>query len=75
MTKVITRYFDSLATARHVRKELIYVRHFSQRIIHLFENADDIEDRLTAKHVLGDTAKAYKERLSKGGTVLLVEAG
>ena len=75
MTKVITRYFDRLAAARLVRKELLHMRNFPRRIVHVFENADDIEERLAVKHVLADTAKAYKGRLANGGAVVLVEAG
>ena len=73
--KVITRYFDSADAARKARKEMLYVKGVSQRIMFLFEGGADVEARLTAAKVAPATAKAYADRLANGGAVLLVNAG
>lgn len=75
MTKVITRYFDSVEQARLVARELVRQERFSKKIISLFEDADSVADALTSQNVHPDTAKAYAKRMSKGGAVLMVMAG
>ena len=73
--KVITRFFDKADAARKARKELLYIKGVSQRIVHLYEGGNDVEARLNAARLAPPTSKAYAERLAKGGAVLLVEAG
>ncbi|MEO0666608.1 MAG: PucR family transcriptional regulator [Pseudomonadota bacterium] len=73
--KVITRYFDDADAARKARKEMLYVKGVSQRIVFLFEGGAGVEAQLTAAKVAPATAKAYADRLAKGGAVLLVNAG
>ena len=75
MTKIITRYFDSVEKARRVRSELVQMQRFSPRIMDLYENADGLAATLTSAHVDAETARAYQDRMSKGGAVLLVRAG
>lgn len=75
MTKVITRYFDSVDQALSARKELVNIKRLSVRIVHLFDSADGLTEALSAAHVDGATAKAYAERVKSGGAVLLVQAG
>ena len=75
MTKIITRYFDSVEKARRVRSELVQMQRFSPRIMDLYENADGLAATLTSVHVDAETARAYQDRMSKGGAVLLVRAG
>ncbi|WP_299685398.1 PucR family transcriptional regulator [uncultured Tateyamaria sp.] len=75
MTKVITRYFDNAEAARKARKELLYIKRLNRRIVHLFEAETGSADALEAAGVASATAKAYADRLAKGGAVLLVRAG
>lgn len=75
MTQVITRYFESAKQARATRHELLHRRRFSGWIVHLFEVADGLADKLAAKNVEAKTAKAYAKYLKLGGAVLLVQAG
>lgn len=71
MSKIITRYFESADTARAVRRDLVFLERFSQRIVHVFESSDGLEDA----GVASATVAAYGQRLAKGGAVLLVQAG
>lgn len=75
MTQVITSYFESAKQARATRHELLHRRRFSGWIVHLFEVADGLADKLAAKNVEAKTAKAYAKYLKSGGAVLLVQAG
>ena len=75
MTKVITRYFDDADAALKARKELLYIKRLSQRIVQLFDADSGTADSLEAAGVAPATAKAYADRLSRGGAVLLVRAG
>lgn len=75
MTKVITRCFDSAKQAKSVRHELIHRQGFSQRILHVYDQADGLADLLTGAEVSADTAKAYQKRVAAGGVVLMVRAG
>ncbi|MDG1076645.1 MAG: PucR family transcriptional regulator [Planktotalea sp.] len=75
MTQVITRYFESAKQARATRHELLHRRRFSGWIVHLFEVADGLADKLAAKNVEAKTAKAYAKYLKLGVAVLLVQAG
>ena len=75
MTKVITRYFDSVDAAQSARRELVVGNRLPWRIVHLFDDANGLADELTAAHVAAPTAKAYQDRVKTGGAVLLVQAG
>lgn len=75
MTNVITRYFERTEDAQKVRRELVNVRRFSLRIVHLYDNADGLAAALTDAHVDPKTAQAYQDRVAKGGAVLMVRAG
>ncbi len=75
MTQVITRYFESAAQARLVRRELVQRRRFSSRIVDIYEQADGLVDALTAQQVAPETATAYQKHMKKNGAVLLVRAG
>ena len=67
MTKVITRYFDSAAQAHSVQRELVYQQRFPQTIVHVFDDPDGLAGKLTSAHVEDATAKAYQDRMAKGG--------
>ncbi|MEM6386042.1 MAG: PucR family transcriptional regulator [Pseudomonadota bacterium] len=75
MTKLITRYFDSVDRARTARKDLIFIRQFSDRIVHLYESEEEFAQRRADFTIDSATADAYARRLASGGAVLLVEAG
>lgn len=75
MTKVITRYFESAERAHKVRHELVNRRQLPGKIVHLYENSENLADVLTAANVTAKTAKAYQDRVAKGGAVLMVLAG
>ena len=75
MTKIITRYFNSVATARKVQAELVECRRFSPHIIDLYQAQKGVVKMLTKAHVARATAQAYRARLAKGGAVILVRAG
>ena len=75
MTKIITRYFESLDAGRSVKRELTFAQGFSTRILRLFESTDGMVDALTSQGVEAATAEEYARRLSSGGAVLLVRAG
>ena len=75
MTNIITRYFDSAAQARAVIFELVHRERVSPRIIDLHERPEGLVEKLTPFKVSEDTAKAYQDKLSNGGAVILVRAG
>ena len=75
MTKIITRYFDSVDQARSVTQELVNMQQFSPKILDLYEGTEGLVEALTAAHVDAATAQAYQDRLASGGAVLLVRAG
>ncbi len=75
MTTVITRYFEDAGKARAARQELTQRRGLSVRIIRSFDAADGLADKLIAENVDAAAAKAYQDRMSSGGAVLLVHAG
>jgi hypothetical protein len=75
MTTVITRYFDSVEQARSVKYELVRHRGFSLRILSFYEEVDGLVDALNAQSVEIETARAYEERMARGGAVILVRAG
>ena len=58
-----------------MRKELLYRRRFSVRIIRFYATAEGLVDALLEAQVAADTAKAYAARMADGGAVLLVLAG
>ena len=74
MTTVITRYFESAKQAQAVKEELIYSDRLSPSIITVFTKSGDLADKLTAKNVDADTAKAYATKMSDDGAVVLVMA-
>lgn len=75
MTTVITRYFESAEQARLVKKELVYRRRFSIRILKMYETADGLADALVGANVDPAAAQAYQDRMASGGAVMLVNAG
>mgnify|MGYP001817197577 FL=1 len=74
MTKIITRYFDSLATAKSVKHELVYRQRFSLRILDIYDSADGLAEKLERANVDPDTARTYEARMADGGAVMLVRA-
>lgn len=75
MTKIITRYFESVSTAREVKHELVQRQRFSVRILDVYREADGLADKLIKQHVDPATAAAYQDRMQSGGAVILVRAG
>ena len=75
MTNIITRYFESEATARLTVFELIERENLSPRIIDYYDKAEGLADKLTAARVMPETAQAYQDRVASGGAVILVRAG
>lgn len=75
MTIVITRHFESAEDAQKARFELVNRRQLSARIVHLFDDAENLAAVLTAANVTPETAQAYQDRVAKGGAVLMVFAG
>ena len=75
MTNLITRYFESAERAYKVRHELVNRRNLPGKIVRLFENPEDLATVLTDARVNAKTAKAYQDRVAKGGAVLMVMAG
>lgn len=75
MTQVITRYFDSADQAREAKYELVQINRLSNRILDIFDNANGLAEKLMAAKVAEPTARAYQERMSNGGVVMLVRAG
>ncbi|MCY4178875.1 MAG: PucR family transcriptional regulator, partial [Litoreibacter sp.] len=74
MTQIITRYFEDAAKATEAKSELIKIYRFAPRIIDVFDGADGLAGKLSENHVAEATAKAYAERMAKGGAVMLVRA-
>lgn len=75
MTKVITRYFDSVENAHSARRELVEIKRLSGRIVRLFDHPADLADTLVASNVPPATAAAYETRVKGGGAVVMVLAG
>ena len=75
MTKIITRYFDTVEAGRMVKRELVYAQQFSSRILRVFESSEGMTEVLIAQGVEAATAEAYAARMANGGAVLLVRAG
>ena len=75
MTKIITRYFESVHQAQDVYRELVNTRRFSPRILTLYTSADGLADKLISAKVIPETAKAYETHVATSGAVLLVRAG
>lgn len=75
MTKLITRYFESADRARTAKKDLVFVKQFSDRIVHLYDSAEAFAKRRADFTLDAATADAYATRLATGGAVLLVQAG
>lgn len=75
MTNVITRYFESAERAHKVRHELVNRRRLSGKIVHLYENSENLATVLAAANVTPQTAQAYQDRVANGGAVLMVLAG
>ena len=75
MTKIITRYFDSVETARAVKHELVQRQRFSVRILDLYHKDEGLADKLIRQHVDPETARAYQQKMAAdGGAVILVRA-
>ncbi|MEO0989922.1 MAG: hypothetical protein AAFX00_03120 [Pseudomonadota bacterium] len=75
MTKVISRFFDSVAQARAARHELLYRQGLSHEIVSLFDSTKGLADALGALSVSSDAIDAYASRMPNGGAVLVVRAG
>ncbi|WP_299655557.1 PucR family transcriptional regulator [uncultured Tateyamaria sp.] len=75
MTQVITRFFDSAEQARNAKYELVQIHRLSYRIVDLHDKPDGLVEKLAASKVSEDTARAYQDRMAKGGVVMLVRAG
>jgi hypothetical protein len=75
MTKIITRYFDTVEAGRMVKRELVYAQQFSSRILRVFESSEGMTEVLIAQGVEAASAEAYAARMANGGAVLLVRAG
>ncbi|MFK7745290.1 MAG: PucR family transcriptional regulator [Roseobacter sp.] len=73
MTQVITRYFESASKTLAAKRTLQFER-VPRKDLLVYTEAKGLVDALTAEHVDPETAKAYAERLKKGGAVLLVRA-
>lgn len=74
MTKVITRYFDSVDAAKRARSEMVTAQQVSPRIMMLCDAPADV-DALAAHGVQPATIETYKGRMAPGGAVLMVKAG
>lgn len=74
MTQVITRFFDSETQALAVQRALLAKR-VPRPIIRVFTNSEGLVEKLTAAHVMPETAEAYQWRVEEGGAVILVNAG
>ena len=75
MTQVITRYFDSAARARMAKKDLVFIKDISPRIVDLYDDAGEAAAHLAKQGVDPATVAAYTEKLASGGAVILVRAG
>ncbi len=71
---VISRYFDDASKALNARYELVQGRKLSHKIIALHDSADGLVDKLTDGNVNADTARAYADKMSNGGAVIVVQA-
>lgn len=76
MTTVISRYFEDTANARDAKRELVYRRGVSLRILSLITSSEDVSTTLGNTGIPDATQTRYAELLSSnGGAVLLVRAG
>mgnify|MGYP001801433698 FL=1 len=74
MAKVITRFFDDLDALESVSTKLVTQKKLPRHIVRAYDDADGLVEALTAKGVAPSTAKAYHDRMGKGGAVLMVLA-
>lgn len=72
MTTIITRYFDSADKAESAQRELMYTYKVPRAIIRIYDNPKGLAKTLENADVLPETAKAYADRMSSGGAVLMV---
>lgn len=75
MTQVITRYFESADKAREAKYELVQINRLSNRIVDIYDGTDGLVEALTSGHVPEATARAYHDRMTNAGAVMLVRAG
>lgn len=75
MTTVITRYFESAATAHKVRDELVDFKRLPSGIVSVLEDAELLAGVAKSGGMAQETADAYAERLKGGGAVVVVAAG
>lgn len=72
MTTIITRYFDSADQAQSAKRELMYTYNVPPAIIRIYSGKKDLAKTLQVADVVPETAKAYEDRMSPGGAVLMV---
>jgi hypothetical protein len=75
MTTVISRYFDSSASAQAVQEELIFAHRFPRGIMRVYTSPEGLDALTAGARMAAETAAAYKAKMaSDGGVVLVVDA-
>ena len=58
MTKIITRYFDSVENARAAQSELTYRRRLARGIVAVFDDPSAMSGALSSANIADNTVKA-----------------